>query len=572
MSAPHDRLPAATVFNVLSRALTLYSEAPSALVRVRVPDHGPDSQAVIVGDLHGQIADLLVILERHGPPGKSNSYIFLGDICDRGSSSVEIWTLLLAFKLRCPGSVVIIRGNHENRSMYERSVQQGGGFADVCRERYSELTALTKLFGELFMRLPLFVLLEDQVFMVHAGLPRVEMSLADLEAIDFQRHYPAPRSKKQIEAGIALDWTTSDAALFDCQWADPHDELGLKPSIRGRDSKNFGRDITRKFCEQNGLRLVVRAHQVPEDLRGFQWRHGGRLLTIFSASKYGGVLKNQGGTAKFRHKAGNGGLDLELFEHDAPEVHDLSTQLATAECANASALARVQESFRPSSASAGGWASWAALTDKEYNAMSKYIEGVLCANRASLWSDCQRMEVASGKVRVVDLTKEVMHLSLIHEDSIDSWKIVLARLAGTGDDGLLDYPPLLERFQVRWFSSTAKVQSVLAAILHAKLNLPETIALFDPNGSGTVDLQECRCLFEKLLPSLSRRQRDHVLGTLQQFWGGAGEVSVARFLAALCADFAPPPKTSTPEWLPGTLEALVAHLVATGPDCNSDAT
>jgi serine/threonine-protein phosphatase 6 catalytic subunit len=72
------------------------------------------SPVTIVGDLHGQFFDLINLLKVGGwPPG--TSYIFLGDFVDRGHNSVETLSLLLCLKLKYPGHVTLLRGNHEVR-------------------------------------------------------------------------------------------------------------------------------------------------------------------------------------------------------------------------------------------------------------------------------------------------------------------------------------------------------------------------------------------------------------------------------------------------------------------------
>ena len=63
-------------------------------------------------DVHGQYYDLLRFMNNAGAPPQT-SYLFLGDYVDRGKQSIESLCLLLAFKVKHPDNVHLLRGNHE---------------------------------------------------------------------------------------------------------------------------------------------------------------------------------------------------------------------------------------------------------------------------------------------------------------------------------------------------------------------------------------------------------------------------------------------------------------------------
>ena len=82
---------------------------------------------IIIGDIHGSLIPLQKILESLKEKKIidkdykiNNSYylIFLGDIIDRGPYGIEL--LLIAFKLKMVNKdkVIIINGNHEDKSVY----------------------------------------------------------------------------------------------------------------------------------------------------------------------------------------------------------------------------------------------------------------------------------------------------------------------------------------------------------------------------------------------------------------------------------------------------------------------
>jgi serine/threonine-protein phosphatase 4 catalytic subunit len=94
--------------------------------------YGPNTASKICGDIHGQFWDLMELFSVGGMCPETN-YLFMGanrllaflvqltilqgDFVDRGFFSVETFLLLLAFKVRYPDRITLIRGNHESRQI-----------------------------------------------------------------------------------------------------------------------------------------------------------------------------------------------------------------------------------------------------------------------------------------------------------------------------------------------------------------------------------------------------------------------------------------------------------------------
>lgn len=220
----------------------------------------------IVGDIHGQFSDLLRIFQKCGMPPKT-SYLFLGDYVDRGKKSLETIMLLFCLKLRYPGNIFLLRGNHECAN-----VTKVYGFYDECKRRSS--LKVWRSMVDVFNTLPIAATVGDKIFCVHGGLSPFLTSLKDISTVKRPTDIP--------ENGLISDLLWSDPDPQVKEWSD--NDRGV--------SFCFGRRVLDDFCNKFGFDLVARAHMVVQD--GYEFFDKRRLVTIFSAPNYCGDFDNWG--------------------------------------------------------------------------------------------------------------------------------------------------------------------------------------------------------------------------------------------------------------------------------------
>lgn len=220
----------------------------------------------ICGDTHGQYYDLLKLFQFAGFPPKCN-YLFLGDYVDRGKQSLETICLLMAYKIKYPENVFLLRGNHECAS-----INRIYGFYDECKRRYD--IHLWKVFTECFNYLPIAALIDSKILCMHGGIS------PDLKKLDQIRNIVRPTD------------IPDQGLLCDLLWSDPEPSIsGWGYNDRGV-SVTFGADVVEDFLENQNLDLICRGHQVVED--GYEFFASKSLVTIFSAPNYCGEFDNCG--------------------------------------------------------------------------------------------------------------------------------------------------------------------------------------------------------------------------------------------------------------------------------------
>ena len=242
-----------------TKALEIFMEEP-VLLEVSAPVN-------ICGDTHGQYNDLLRLFEFGGRPPQTN-YLFLGDYVDRGKNSVETMGLLLAYKIKYPNNIFLLRGNHESEI-----INHVYGFYDECKRRYN--AKVYKLFSDCFNWLPISAIVDDKILCMHGGIS------PDLTSLD--------RIRKIVRPTEVPD----KGLLCDLLWSDPDKNVdGWGGNERGV-SVTFNENIVNKVVEDLDIDLVCRAHQVVEN--GYEFFADKKLVTVFSAPNYCNQFDNAGG-------------------------------------------------------------------------------------------------------------------------------------------------------------------------------------------------------------------------------------------------------------------------------------
>jgi diadenosine tetraphosphatase ApaH/serine/threonine PP2A family protein phosphatase len=238
----------------------------------------PAGEALVIGDLHGDLDSLISILQNSGftqklAAHKDATLVFLGDYGDRGPYSAEVYYTVLRLKLAFPEQVVLLRGNHEGpedltASPHDLPMQFQDRFKENGKAAYSKVR-------ELFTYLYNAALVEERCLMVHGGLPPHVNSIQDLA----RAHLTHPEKE----------------FLEDLLWSDPNDMVKtVLRSPRGA-GKLFGRRVTETVLNKLGVKILIRGHEQCED--GFKLNHDGKVLTLFSRkgapyfNAYGAYLK-----------------------------------------------------------------------------------------------------------------------------------------------------------------------------------------------------------------------------------------------------------------------------------------
>jgi len=159
-------------------------------------------------------------------------------------------------------------------------------------------------FQQMFDRLPLAHVVNSNVLVVHGGLPRKRgVGLDEIGGLD--RVAASRRDEREVSGQL----------FTDLLWADPRAPPGYHRSERGGNIMTFGPDVTDGFLKANDLQFVIRSHEVKDE--GFEWQHGDKCLTVFSAPNYCDSCDNKGAVVRLTAPEAGGPLQTEVCIFEA---------------------------------------------------------------------------------------------------------------------------------------------------------------------------------------------------------------------------------------------------------------
>lgn len=240
-------------------------------------DPPPTDRYILVGDMHGCFETLIRLFEGDAesgiPPtgypsdivdGKRNVYIFNGDLVDRGGSGYQIVFALSLLVVAYPDCVYINRGNHESE-MFGLSTQGGIGnkyMLEVAGKfPEQDFSAFKPATCDLFYSLPIAILLDKRILIVHGGVPSSNdvsgtRTTTSLYSPTIQTSPQVPKNSKPYDISQLRNLTPPRQQTYNFEDT-PRRNADLWHSfLWSYDRLPYSAD----FMEANGLRSMVHSH------------------------------------------------------------------------------------------------------------------------------------------------------------------------------------------------------------------------------------------------------------------------------------------------------------------------
>ncbi|XP_025907999.1 serine/threonine-protein phosphatase with EF-hands 1 [Nothoprocta perdicaria] len=443
-------------------------------------------EITVCGDLHGKLDDLLMIFYKNGLPSEKNPYVFNGDFVDRGDNSMEILIILFAFLLIYPNDLHLNRGNHEDYIMNVRY----GFTREVLRKYRVHGKVILYLLEDVFSWLPLATVVDSKVLILHGGisdttdldflnlferskvksLMRPPRSVLDMRLqvkekgpssstpSKHRAHQGASERRRDQSSSGAVGPHEEDSSrdptqkewqqTLDILWSDPRNQRGCIPNKLRGGGCYFGPDITAKLFERYNLKMLIRSHECKQD--GYEIGHGGKVITIFSASNYYEDGSNRGAYIKLNPDLIPRFIQYQVSRNTCRQ--NLQERINTVEGA---ALKALREKI------------YANKTELMEAFMSKDLTG---AGKLSVSDWAEAME-------------SVLQLEL-------PWRTLRAQLARLSADGRIEYTSCFYDLEIEKPVEEQVQPSLVETLCKYRKDLEMIFNFIDKDQSGLISLEE----------------------------------------------------------------------------------
>jgi serine/threonine-protein phosphatase with EF-hand domain len=152
----------------------------------------------------------------------------------------------------------------------------------------------------IFSYLPLASIIDNKIYVVHGGISD-RTSIEELSKIKREKYVsilkpPILDEEGQLIKNINKDDLFEWRQVLDALWSDPKQTAGVEANLLRGGGCLWGKDVTETIAKKYHFNLIIRSHECKES--GYEYAHGNRILTIFSASNYYDVGSNNGAYAK----------------------------------------------------------------------------------------------------------------------------------------------------------------------------------------------------------------------------------------------------------------------------------
>ncbi|KAG8195277.1 hypothetical protein JTE90_028428 [Oedothorax gibbosus] len=127
----------------------------------------------------------------------------------------------------------------------------------------------------------------DSIFCAHGGIPPPWFNGGLISVInDIPKPLPNPERDSPLAWELMWNDPINSESISTPLEETPEDKTGFLPNTKRGTAHVFTADALEHFLTSNGLSHVIRAHEVQQ--AGFKVQLNGKLLTVFSSSKYCG--------------------------------------------------------------------------------------------------------------------------------------------------------------------------------------------------------------------------------------------------------------------------------------------